>query len=53
MPPAVNQRGKTMHLDAVFWGSIITVVIAVVIVIFLGFKVKALINKDAEAHKNQ
>jgi hypothetical protein len=42
-----------MHLDAVFWGSIITVVIAVVIVIFLGFKVKALINKDAEAHKNQ
>lgn len=42
-----------MHLDAVFWGSIISVVIAVVIFVFLVFKVKALMNKDAEAHKNQ
>ena len=42
-----------MHLDAVFWGSIISVVIAVVIFVFLIFKVKALMNKDAEAHKNQ
>ena len=42
-----------MHLDAVFWGSIISVLIAVVIFVFLVFKVKALMNKDAEAHKNQ
>ena len=42
-----------MHFDAVFWGSIISVVIAVVIFVFLVFKVKALMNKDAEAHKNQ
>ena len=42
-----------MHYDAVFWGSIVTVVIATVIVVFLGFKVKALIKKDAESHKNQ
>ena len=37
--------------DPVVWGSILTVVIAVVIVVFLAFKVKALIKKDAEAHK--
>ena len=42
-----------MHYDAVFWGSIITVVIATVIVVFLGFKVVALMKKDAESHKNQ
>ena len=42
-----------MHLDAVFWGSIIAVVIAIAIFVFLIFKVKALMNKDAEAHKNQ
>ena len=42
-----------MHLDAVFWGSIISVVIAVVVFVFLVFKIKALMKKDAEAHKNQ
>lgn len=42
-----------MNGDAVFWGSIITVVISVVIVIFLGFKVKNLIKSDAEKHGNQ
>ncbi len=42
-----------MHFDAVFWGSIISVVIAVVIVVFLAFKVKGLMAKDAESHKNQ
>lgn len=42
-----------MHFDAVFWGSIISVLIAVVIFVFLVFKVKALMNRDAEAHKNQ
>jgi uncharacterized membrane protein YkvI len=40
-----------MHYDAVFWGSIISVVIATVIFIFLGFKIKALMDKDAESHK--
>lgn len=42
-----------MHFDAVFWGSIISVVIAVVVFVFLLFKIKALMKKDAEAHKNQ
>jgi uncharacterized protein YneF (UPF0154 family) len=39
--------------DLVTWMSIIMVVIAVVIFVFLGFKVMALINRDAEAHKNE
>jgi hypothetical protein len=42
-----------MHLDAVFWGSIISVVIAVVIFIYLGFKVVKLMNADAERHKSE
>jgi hypothetical protein len=42
-----------MHLDAVFWGSIISVVIAVVIFIYLGFKVVKLMNEDAERHKGE
>jgi len=42
-----------MHLDAVFWGSIASVVIAAVVFIFLVFKVKTLMNKDAESHKKQ
>jgi hypothetical protein len=41
-----------MHLDAVFWGSIISVGIAVVIFIYLGYKVVQLMNQDAERHKN-
>jgi hypothetical protein len=39
-----------MNGDAVFWGSIISVGICVVIIIFLGFKVKGLINSDAKKH---
>lgn len=39
--------------DLVTWMSIIMVVIAVVIFVFLGFKVLALMNRDAAAHKNQ
>jgi len=33
--------------------SVVMVVICVVIVVFLGFKVKALVKKDTDAHKNQ
>lgn len=40
-----------MHLDAVFWGSIASVAVAVVIFVFLAFKVKTLMNKDADSHK--
>jgi hypothetical protein len=39
-----------MNGDAVFWGSIISVAICVIIIIYLGFKVKNLIKSDAEKH---
>ncbi|MES9971138.1 MAG: hypothetical protein ABW092_13970 [Candidatus Thiodiazotropha sp.] len=41
-----------MNGDAVFWGSMATVAIAVVIIVFLAFKVKSLIKSDAEKHQN-
>ncbi len=37
--------------DAVLWGSILTVVGAVVIIGFLGYKVSQLVKRDAERHK--
>ncbi len=37
--------------DPVVWGSIGGVVICIIIVVFLAFKIKTLIAKDAEAHK--
>jgi hypothetical protein len=40
-----------MNLDAVAIGSIVAVVISVVIVVFLAFKVKALMKKDADSHR--
>jgi hypothetical protein len=39
-----------MNGDAVFWGSIISVAICVIIIVYLGFKVKNLIKSDAEKH---
>jgi hypothetical protein len=42
-----------MNGDAVFWGSIISVAICVVIIVFLAFKVKALMDSDAKKHGNQ
>jgi hypothetical protein len=41
-----------MNGDAVFWGSIVTVVICVVIIVYLGFKVGKLIKSDAEKHNS-
>lgn len=41
-----------MNWDPVAWMSVLMVAISVVIVVFLYFKVKALIKRDAEAHKN-
>ncbi len=37
--------------DPVVWGSIVAVGIAVAIFVFLMFKMKALMEKDAQAHK--
>ncbi len=41
-----------MNMDAVFWGSILSVVIAVAIVGFLAVKVGQQIKKDAERHNH-
>jgi hypothetical protein len=40
-----------LNFDAVVWGSILSAVISAIIVIYPGFKVKALMNKDADSHK--
>ncbi|WP_157817538.1 hypothetical protein [Candidatus Thiodictyon syntrophicum] len=42
-----------MNWDPVAWLSILMVVGAIAIVVFLSFKVSALIKRDAEAHKDQ
>lgn len=42
-----------MHLDAVFWGSIISVLLAVIIIAYLVYKVIRLMNEDAERHKSE
>jgi hypothetical protein len=39
--------------DLVTLMSIAMIVIAIIIVVFLGFKVVALMNRDADAHKHQ
>jgi hypothetical protein len=39
-----------MHFDAVFWGAILSVAIAVAIFVFLAFKVVKLMNRDARDH---
>ena len=49
----MNVLTNMMNWDPVAWMSILMVVIAIVIVVFLAFKVKALMNQDAEAHKHQ
>jgi len=46
----VNVFGNMMNWDPVMWMSILMVIIAIIIIIYLGFKVKALMNRDAEAH---
>jgi len=38
--------------DVVTWLSITMVALAIVIFVFLGFKVVALMSRDAEEHKN-
>ncbi|MEA3640301.1 MAG: hypothetical protein VBE63_10190 [Lamprobacter sp.] len=42
-----------MHLDAVFWGSIISVGLAIIIIGYLVFKVIRLMHEDAERHKSE
>ena len=51
--PDGDDRRNDTHYDAVFWGAIVSVMIAVVMVVFLGFKVRNLMKQDARSHKNQ
>jgi len=54
MEPNATQGvlSNMMNWDPVAWMSVLMVVIAVIIVVFLSLKVKALMNRDAEEHKN-
>jgi hypothetical protein len=53
VPAAKGVFSNMMNWDPVAWMSVLMIVIAVVIIVFLYFKVSALIKQDAEAHKNQ
>jgi hypothetical protein len=50
---AMSVLGNMMNWDPVAWMSILMVVGAIAVVVFLYFKVGALMKRDAEAHKNQ
>ena len=39
--------------DPVAWGSVLAVIVAIAIFVFLLFKIKALMARDAENHKQQ
>ena len=49
----MNVLTNMMNWDPVAWVSILMVVIAIAIVTYLFFKVRALIRQDAETHKNK
>jgi hypothetical protein len=50
---AMKLLGNIMNWDPVAWMSILMVIGAIVIVVFLSFKVSALMKRDAETHKNR
>ena len=39
------------NFDAVFWGALISAVLSGVIVVWLFYKTKQLMDRDAESHK--
>mgnify|MGYP006909111695 CR=1 FL=1 len=41
-----------MNTDLVLWGSLGAVVISIIIIGYLGFKIKALMERDARSHKH-
>jgi hypothetical protein len=49
----MNVLTNMMNWDPVAWMSVLMVIIAIVIIVFLAFKVRALMHQDAEAHKHQ
>ena len=49
----MNVLSNMMNWDPVAWMSVLMVVGSIVVVVFLYFKVRALMQRDAEAHKTQ
>ncbi len=49
----MNVLSNMMNWDPVAWLSIVMVIACIVVVVFLYFKVRALMQRDAEAHKTQ
>jgi len=47
----VSFFSNMMNWDPVMWMSILMVIIAIIIAIFLSFKIRSLMARDAEAHK--
>lgn len=41
-----------LHLDAVFWGAILSVLFAIVIFVYLSYKVMKLMKADAARHQS-
>jgi len=48
-----NSKEIKMNADAVFWGAIICVVGAVIVVVAIGVKVSKMMKEDAQRHSNQ
>jgi hypothetical protein len=49
----MNVLSNMMNWDPVLWMSLLMVIIAIVIFVFLAFKIRTLMDKDAEAHKRE
>jgi hypothetical protein len=48
---SMTQRGLVMHWDAVAIGSIASVIVAIIIIVFLAYKVSVLMKSDTEKHR--
>ena len=49
----MNVLNNMANWDPVLWLSLAMVIIAIVIIVFLAFKVRSLMDKDAGMHKRQ
>ncbi len=49
----MNVLTNFMNWDPVAWLSILMVIVAIVIFVFLSFKISALIKQDAASHKDR
>ena len=49
----MNVLSNMTNWDPVLWMSILMVILAIVIIVFLAFKVRALMSRDAKAHESR